>query len=145
MIEIISERPPFSDEKLKKPKELKGIKPVFSLKWGGVTSCQVFINGDDVWINHHDWCSKTFYGAGAEYKQHFVYSDGFTAPTKKGNAWIVMRGLTRVRAVDAIRRISSEAEKAINPNSRFCRDDVRMFEDIVLKLCGMNVMTNSKL
>lgn len=132
MIQIISERSPFDTKKLKKPKELKGVKPMFSVKWGGVTTCQVFVKSSDVWINHHDWCSHTFYGANNKYKQHFVYSDGFTAPTVKGDAWIVMRGVVGMEPVEALRVIMYETE--IMDDSRFCRDDSRMFEDIISTL-----------
>ena len=138
MIHIVSERSPFDTKKLKKPKELKGVRPIFSLKWGGVTSCQVFVKDKDVWINHHDWCSHTFYGANIKYKQHFVYNDGFTAPTVKGDAWIVMRGVVDMKPTEVLRGITYETE--ILDGSRFCRDDSRMFEDVVVRLHNLGVL-----
>lgn len=128
MIIIVSERRP-GEPKLKKPKELKGVKPFMSYKWGGVTTCQAFINGDDLWINHHDWCSVVHYGANVDYKKHFIYSDGFTAPVSKGDAWIWFGGILKYPNRSAvIRNIVHECLE-----SRFCMDDERMFVDVYIK------------
>lgn len=132
MIEIISEQLPGSPVKLKKPKELKGVKPLFSVKWGGRIACQVFISGADVYVNHHDWCSISLYGRDNKYKHHYGYNDGFTAPTVRGNAWIKLVGIIAMQPTEALRAISWDTE--IDANSRFCCDDTRMFEDIVSKL-----------
>ena len=132
MITVISERAPTSKDKLPKPKELKGVKPLFSVKWGGITTCQVFVKGVDVWINHHDWCSVSVYGAKAKSNRHYGYSDAFTAPTIKGDAWIRLTGLLSMRPVEALRMVTAETE--LNGNTSFCRGDARMFEDIVTKL-----------
>lgn len=132
MIEIISEQLPGNPGKLKKPKELKGIKPLFSVKWGDCTACQVFVLGADVYVNHHDWCSVSLYGRDNKYKHHYGYNDGFTAPTVKGNAWIKLTSLLSMRPVEALRMVTAETE--LDDGSRFCRDDARMFEDIVTKL-----------
>lgn len=130
MIVIVSERHPYGP-KLKKPKELKGVKPFKSYKWGGVTACQAFIKGDDVWINHHDWCSITHYGADVKYKSRFIYSDGFTAPVSKGDAWIKLeKVLNYPNKVAVVQQITYEC--LVAEESRFCHDDERMFVDIYL-------------
>ena len=132
MIAVISERAPTSKDKLPKPKELKGVKPLFSVKWGGITACQVFVKGADVWVNHHDWCSVSIYGGEAKSNRHYGYSDAFRAPTIKGDAWIRLTSLLSMRPVEALRMVTAETE--LDDSSRFCCDDVRMFEDIVTKL-----------
>lgn len=132
MITVISERTPTSKDKLSKPKELKGVKPLFSVKWGGITTCQVFVKDVDVWVNHHDWCSVSFYGAAVKSNHHYGYSDAFTAPTVKGDAWIKLTGLLSMRPVEALRMVTAETE--LSDDSRFCRDDTRMLEDIIAKL-----------
>ena len=132
MITVVSERTPTSKDKLSKPKELKGVKPLFSVKWGGVTACQVFVKGVDIWVNHHDWCSVSFYGTTVKSNHCYGYSDAFTAPTVKGDAWIKLAGLLSTRPVEALRMVTTETE--LNDGSRFCRDDIRMFEDIITKL-----------
>ena len=132
MIVVVSERTPTSKNKLSKPKELKGIKPLFSVKWGGITTCQVFVKDTDVWVNHHDWCSVSFYGTVVKSNHHYGYSDAYTAPTVKGDAWIKLTGLLNMRPVEALRMVTIETE--LSDDSRFCCDDTRMFEDIVAKL-----------
>ena len=129
MITIISERR-FNEPKLKKPKELKGVKPFMSYKWGGVTTCQAFIQENNIWINHHDWCSIALYGLDVKYKSHFVYSDGFEAPVLKGDAWIKISEAMDGKIINVIRRITEEC--LINSNSRFCVDDERMFIDVIV-------------
>lgn len=143
MIVIVSERRP-GEPKLKKPKELKGIKPFTSYKWGGVTTCQAFINGDDLWINHHDWCSVAHYGVDAKYrKKHFVYSDGFTAPVSKGDAWIRFGGILKYPNRSAvIRDIVHECLEL--DESRFCMDDERMFVDVYIKAKGVKESAYTK-
>ncbi len=129
MISIVSERRPW-EPKLKKPKELKGIKSFLTYIWGGITGCQAFIAGVDVWVNHHDWCSipskNTKYG-----KRHFVYNDAFNTPVVKGDAWIVLKGVMLfTKRTEALRAIFQEC---VVDGSRFCMDDCRMFEDVYLK------------
>lgn len=131
MITVVAERKPH-EPKLKKPKELKGVKPFMSYKWGGVTTCQAFMCEYDVWVNHHDWCSVVHYGANVNYRQHFVYSDGFTAPVSKGDAWIKLEKVLMFPNRTAVaRRITEEC--LILEDSRFCVDDERMFVDVYLK------------
>lgn len=132
MICVISERAP-NQPKLKKPKQLKGIKPCLSYKWGGITACQVFIDGSDIWINHHDWCSRVFYQAKVKYKHSFIFNDGFEAPVLKGDAWIVLKSVLNFSKItDVLRVITYEC--LIDDNSRFCHDDERMFIDVVTEL-----------
>lgn len=132
MVTVISECKP--GDKLPKPRELKGVKPAFSYKWGGVTSCPVFVVGNDIWIKHRDWCSLIMYGrSDVKYSRHFLYSDGFTAPTIKGTAYIRIEGSAAVKLghrAETIRRV----QRVCGPDSRFCSDDMRMFIDVLMKI-----------
>lgn len=131
MIDVMYECEPGG--KLSKPKELKGVKPLFSYKWGGITSCPVFIAGDDIWIKHCDWCSLTLYGRkNTKYRQAFVYSDGFTAPTIKGTAYIRITDAIRCQRGCRSRCLSAMWENY--DDSRYCMDDMRMFNDVTVEV-----------
>ena len=137
MIEIISERRPLSKKKLSKPKELKGIKQEFSYKYGSGRKMPVFICGEDIWINHKDWCSISGTELERIYfqKTHmkFIYNDCFSAGVvRPGYAWIRLNGAmdSKVKTTEIIRKIVKEC---LIDNSRFCIDDERMFCDCVIR------------
>lgn len=133
MISIVSERAPWDPEKLKKPRELRGVRPFMSYRWGGCTACQAFIHGDDLWVKHNDWCSYVAYrnqcssapvrrGNGA-----YVYSDNF-APSVivRGQAWLRLEGVLALDWADATFMIDVET----GDGTRFCMDDWRMLRDV---------------
>lgn len=130
MISIVSERVPGDPKKLKKPEELRGIRPFTSYKWGGFTSCQAFIKGGDLWVKHNDWCSYIEYGGHNETTngtRTYSYSDNF-APRRivLGQAWIRLERVLAMGWAEAVTLIDAET----GDGTRFCMDDWRMFRDL---------------
>ena len=55
----------YGEPKIKKPIELKNIKPIFSVKYGSKgCKCGVFITGYDVFIKHRDYFSQSIKNTG---------------------------------------------------------------------------------
>lgn len=128
VISIVSERAPWDPEKLKKPRELRGVRPFMSYRWGGCTACQAFIKGGDLWVKHNDWCSYVEYGGRNEATSGaYVYSDNF-APRVivRGQAWIRLEDVLDMDWADATRLIDEET----GDGTRFCMDDWRMLRDL---------------
>lgn len=128
MISIVSERVPGDPKKLRKPEELRGVRPFTSYRWGGCTSCQAFIKGGDLWVKHNDWCSYIEYGNhNKATNRTYTYSDNF-APTTTvlGQAWIRLEGVLAMGWTEAVTLIDVET----GDGTRFCMDDWRMFRDL---------------
>ena len=129
MISVVSERVPGDPKKLRKPKELRGVRPFASYRWGGCTSCQAFIKGGDLWVKHNDWCSHIEYGGDVKATTNgtYIYSDNF-APIMivRGQAWIRLEGVLAMRWLEAVTTIDAETRDG----TRFCMDDWRMFRDL---------------
>lgn len=128
MISVVSERVPGDHEKLRKPKELRGVRPFTSYRWGGCTSCQAFVQGGDLWVRHNDWCSYVEYGGDVKATNGtYTYSDNF-APRVivRGQAWIRMGGVLTMGRAEATALIDAET----GDGTRFCMDDWRMFRDL---------------
>ena len=128
VISITSERAPGDPKKLRKPRELRGVRPFTSYRWGGCTACQAFIKGADLWVKHNDWCSYVEYGGRNEATNGtYTYSDNF-APRVivRGQAWIRLEGVLDMDWADATRLIDAET----GDGTRFCMDDWRMFRDL---------------
>lgn len=101
--EILSFRK-YSEDKLTKPIELKGIKQAGSIDFiPKKCKCEYFIKGNDVYIKHHDYFSPSYYkqediGTSLEYrckkygigdrKNKFVYPDSWGAIVLRQEAWI---------------------------------------------------------
>jgi len=100
----------YGQPKLKKPKELKGIKQTFSIDYIlKKCKCGVFVIGDDVWVRHKDYFSSSLklpredigkpLGALANKycekskKEKFVYPDAWGDIVLKNEAWIRLKGL----------------------------------------------------
>lgn len=50
----------YGQPRLKKPKELRGVKQVFSVNYiYRKCKCQIFIHGGDVWVRHNDYFSPS--------------------------------------------------------------------------------------
>ena len=129
MISVVSERVPGDPSKLRKPKELRGVRPFASDRWGGCTSCQAFIKGGDLWVKHNDWCSHIEYAGGVKATTNgtYIYSDNFAPMTiVKGQAWIRLEGVLAMGWLEAATLIDAETEDG----TRFCMDDWRMFRDL---------------
>lgn len=129
MISIVLERAPGDLKRLRKPKELRGVCPFTSYRWGGFTSCQAFICGADLWVKHNDWCSYVEYGGRNEATSGaYTYSDNF-APRVivRGQAWIRLEGVLTMDWLEAVRLIDAET----GYGTRFCMDDWRMLHDLL--------------
>lgn len=138
MIEIVSQKFPLTKGKLSKPKELKGIKQVFSYKYLGKRKIPVFVLGQDIWIYHRDWCSVRGTKEEIEHyeKTHsrkFVYDDNFSAKIiHPGYAWIRINGAlnSKIKTTEILRQIVQECYIDKSP---FDYEDARMFNDVVVK------------
>ncbi len=90
--------------KLTKPKELKGIKRIGSVKYSKA-SCGAFIVGDDIYINHNDYFSPIWTPPDPEYrgkplsvvvehyfgkqkKEKFIYADNWGGVVLQNVAWL---------------------------------------------------------
>ena len=100
----------YNETKLKKPKELKGIKQVFSVDYIlKRCKCQIFIKDNDVWIKHKDYFSSSMEtpvedaGTPLSYRskkylnkiknEKFVYSDAWGDIVLRNEAWICIKNL----------------------------------------------------
>lgn len=104
----------YGEEKLDKPKEIKGVKQSFSVEHiPKKCSCQCFVNGDDLWIKHRDFFSSSFMPTDIEdidkplgyrlkkyfpdiykvYYHKFVYDDNWGDIVLRNEAWIVFRNI----------------------------------------------------
>ena len=129
MISVVYERMSGDPKRLRKPKELRGVRPFTSYRWGGITACQAFIKGGDLWVKHNDWCSYVEYGGRNEATSGaYVYSGNF-APRVivRGQAWIRLEGVLDMDWADATLLIDEET----GDGTRFCMDDWRMLRDLL--------------
>lgn len=98
----------FGQPKLKKPKELYRINPAFSVAYNPKCMCQVFLEGNDVWVKHRDYfspsmCEPEDYGKslnqlcekymGRERPKKFIYEDAWGDVIARNEAWIKLEGL----------------------------------------------------
>lgn len=89
----------WGEPKLSKPKELNGIKPIFSIK-NGYRKNQVFIKNNDIWIKDNDYFSTEIsqeeakkMGLNINIRPKFVYNDNFASVTLRGEGWIRIKNL----------------------------------------------------
>ena len=100
----------YGEPKMKKPKELNGIKESFSVDFiPKKCKCQCFVLGNDLWIKHRDFFSeemqydKEDFGTPLEYRTNkylgkekkgkFVYNDCWGSIINRNEAWIVFKNL----------------------------------------------------
>lgn len=100
----------YGQPKLKKPKELKGIKQAFSVDYiPKKCKCQIFIKDSDVWIKHKDYFSSSMItpikdaGTPLSYRckkylskiknESFVYPDTWGVIVLRNEAWICIKNL----------------------------------------------------
>jgi hypothetical protein len=50
----------YGQPKLKKPKELGGVRQTYSAAFNHKCKCQCYVLGNDLWIKHRDWFSETW-------------------------------------------------------------------------------------
>lgn len=91
----------FGEPKLVKPKELRNIKPSFSVDYiPKKCRCQVFFKDDDIYLKHKDYFSHVITGngeplevlakrhLGAERAKKFTYGDSWGSIVLRNEAWI---------------------------------------------------------
>ncbi len=93
----------YGEPRLKKPKELRGIKRAFSVDWfPKKCRCQCFVKDKDVWIKHRDFGSVALYGKererfikehGVKLPQNFIFDDNWGAVVLRGEAWLLIKNL----------------------------------------------------
>lgn len=101
--EVVSCNRPGEHERPKRPKELKGIQPIGSVRFSKA-SCPVFVYSTDVYINHNDYFSPSMpidpqdHGTPLNYrsqkylgrleKKKFMYDDNWGDIVLRRRAWI---------------------------------------------------------
>lgn len=100
----------YGEPKMKKPKELRNIKQVFSIDYiPKKCRCGVFIKDDDVWVKHRDYFSDTRKLPAEEIgrplgflvekycnmakSDKFVYPDAWGSIVLRNEAWICLKNL----------------------------------------------------
>lgn len=153
--EVVSFRS-FKDPKLKKPKELSGIKQVLTVPYiPKRCSCPVFIKDQDVWMKHRDYFSPTLQVdpedigttlvhrakkyLGESRKNRFVYPDSWGEIVLRQEAWICFRGLIDClgefppHLVQRVLRLV-EKEHGFEDLDLMCTNFERMIESMILSL-----------
>lgn len=98
LYEEISKRN-YGEPRLRKPKELTGIKQAFSLQYIGRKN-QIFIKNNDVWIKDNDYFSQSISQGEAKRRyinfkvnNKFIYNDNFANIILRNEGWICIRNL----------------------------------------------------
>lgn len=140
MIEVLSSRR-YGEPKLKKPAELKGVKPIGSAGFGPKCKCPVLVKNETVYVKHRDWFSQGIsirtaleYGIVKKKKNKFVYNDNFGSVVLRNEAWI------RIQVPDwqafsphLVDQLISDTEAALGLEefSLYGYDWTKFYEDIV--------------
>lgn len=89
----------WGEAKLEKPKELKKITHIFSIKCGNRKN-QIFIKDNDVWIKDNDYLSECLSqeearerGIEFNVKNRFCYNDNFSMVVLRGEGWLCIKNL----------------------------------------------------
>ena len=123
----------YGEPKLSKPKEIRGIKQAFSVDYiPKKCRCQVFINGDDVWVKHGDYFSEAMSPEpheigmplnyfcekymGKNRAKKFIYGDSWGSVILRNEAWIKIDNLIKdieneAFILDVINEICRQQEK----------------------------------
>ena len=146
----------YGEPKLKKPKELNGIKQEFSVDYiPKKCKCQVFIEGNNLWIKHRDYFSepikydKNDFGAPLEVlakkycnknkKAKFVYNDAWGDIVGRNEAWICLEDfmidVKQKHPLELLPEILRQQEQAcgFEEYELECSDMSRMYEKIIQK------------
>lgn len=145
----------YGEPKLSKPKELKRVKQAFSVDYiPKKCRCQVFINGDDVWVKHGDYFSEIIppesheigmplnYFAekhlGRNRAAKFVYEDAWGSVVARNEAWIILENviadmLSDVFILDIISEICRQQEKyhSFDEYELACTNMERLWESVI--------------
>lgn len=146
----------YGEPKLSKPKELKGISQTASVEYiANKCRCQVFINGDDVWIKHNDYFSEVIppevheigmplnYFAkkymGKKRANKFIYEDAWGSIIARNQAWIILHGILKdiesgIFELDIINEIRRQQEIYHNFSEyELCCTDMERFWERLVK------------
>lgn len=151
----------YGQPKLSKPKELKGIKQSFSGEYiPKKCNCPCFCVGDDLYIQHKDFFSRSFKPPDEDFdkpvaylakkyfdhkkSEKFIYPDGWGSIILRDEAWIVFKNIKPVAErnnsnqlarimVDMMINSDIIAKRNLSGYSEFILHWERFFEDIAKK------------
>lgn len=103
----------YGQPKLQKPKELKDVKQLCSVKFpiDGQAACLVFVKDKDVWIKHRDYFSRPFTKGSSlpinerlkKYfpniklkKERFIYTDEYSEIILRNEAWLKIENVVPI-------------------------------------------------
>ena len=146
----------YGEPKLKKPKELKGIKQAFSVDYiPKKCRCQCFVKDNDLWVKHKDYFSESIYakedeGTPLSYRSKkylgkqkgkdkgFCYSDTWGNIVLRDEAYLKINNLIpQIQSgrfiLDIINDIREQQEQyhKFEKNDLVCTDMERFWENIV--------------
>jgi hypothetical protein len=148
----------YGEPRLRKPKELKGVKQSFSVDYiPKKCKCGAFLNGDDVWVKHRDYFSDTMSLPAEELGQSlgylankycdttksnkFVYPDAWGSIVLRNEAWILLKDVlldirTGVFALDIVNNICRQQELAcsFDEYELCCTPMERFWEKVIWQL-----------
>lgn len=132
----------YGEPKLTKPKELKGIKEIFSVDYiRNKCKCKVYVIGNDLWIQHRDFFSREIYDTNHEFRKKFIYNDTFGSIVLRNEAYIHITDFCkyvdeRWILVDKVMRLF-ENKMEMGEYDLEDTDNSRMIEEIVHRLYKM--------
>ena len=148
----------YGEPRLRKPKELKGVKQAFSVDYiPNKCKCGVFLNGNDVWVKHRDYFSDIMelpaeelgqplgYLAnkycGAEKSDKFIYPDAWGSIVLRNEAWVHLKDVlldirTGMFELDIVNNICRQQEMAcgFDEYELVCTPMERFWEKVVHQL-----------
>lgn len=150
----------YGEPKLSKPKELKGINKSYSIEYiPKKCKCQVFLNGNDVWVKHTDYFSPRLeiesedlgaplsvlvdkYMDKSSRKSKFVYDDSWGDIVLRNEAWICIKNLVTQKntshPIDILENILRQQEKksrfSLKENELENTDMSRFYEKLILEV-----------
>ena len=145
----------YGENKLKKPKDLKGFNSIGSVLYNRHCKCQVFLCNKNIYVKHRDYFSQTLkteeIGAPLEVlankycdkvrKTKFIYSDSWGSVVLRNEAWLCLNdypfGISPIKIRDEILR-KQEAFHEFERYSLCCTDMERMWEKVI-KMVGDNI------
>lgn len=157
------------EPKLKKPKELQGIKQIFSLEYiPKKCRCQIFVKNNDVWVKHRDYFScegepepheigmpLNYFAEkymGKNRPRKFIYEDAWGSVVLRNEAWITIKDLlTDIKSntfqLDIIREIRRQQEQyhGFEEYSLCSTDMERFWEKLVNELAEQAKENNYEL
>ena len=145
----------YSEPKLSKPKELKGVNQSFSVDYiKNKCKCQIFIKDNDIWIKHRDYFSSIYkptidelgkplnYFAekflGKQRPKKFIYGNAWGSVVLRNEAWIILKDLlidikNDIFILDILNNILRQMEEyyKIEKYKLCCTDMERFLERVI--------------